>query len=1035
MPKRCAVPGCNTNKKLCNKNYSVFNVPSEENLREKWAAAIPGIQYLKSHQYICERHFSDEWVVRKWVKHDADGEIIVEVPYKRIRLMHGAMPTIFDSQSAKDSSLIKIDESNNVHDTVSIDASIDVIHEDQDAGGQNELVSLTVNTEHLHDNAAIVMNINGVSSLPDQGIPSQNEDISKAVYTDRIEPTDILIGKEFEDTNISSAANRTPEIEPSDTSIVFLQFRVTHGSQITFWSDPASPEDVMLSSSWTATTAFNSKTQKLIISQISINTDSSSTPVLSKSITIDSDRMITYYVHGKVVKENHQDLPRILSTPQRLQSIIMNFQSLRVCNGLGLINVDLKETNAAVKDNLNVWRSNKCLLIGQRKKCNMCAKLRKLLKQKALRHVKRVTVKRVRVLSNSMDQKKLSILRKKINVERRLRNRQKFRIKLLTDSLTQKQDEFVALKDQLLEERCNMFNVPETQKKLLQEIIAAAKTKNPNGRRYTKEWLMLCILMNVRSPGYYDFLRRNNIVPLPCTRTIRGYLSLIDSKCGFDEKFFQLLKKKMQCKKPIQRHGLLVLDEINLRRSVTVSSKNLCYSGLTDFGDDGPKASVIDDQATHGLVFLFQPLADTFTQPIAVFASKGPVKGEELAKLALKAIALLETSGVFIHGIISDGAHTNAKMGSILGIERSIHNTKTWFTHPLNSERQVFVFSDVPHLIKNIRNRLYNKRRLRLSANRDWVEWKYFEKLFKVDTMHPGNARACPKISQNHIKLDSVSKMRVRLATQIFSNSVADGLRFYSSHRYDGFTGCEETIKFCKQINDMFDALNRKMPNQGLTLKTKDFEILQSSLQWLDDWENAKIRGDISSDEFLTTDTANGLRLSLISTMDLCKYLITNFKFEYLLTGKVNQDNLEKFFGTIRQAAGSNDHPSCSTFLQLYKLLSMYSMIRPPIYGNCTITNNKPTDILFLIDDLLKIYGRKDTKSSQVINKLRYQLDKLIEHEEWEMDELKDNDYALPHVLDCIVYYVTGFYFYNCIPAVRFALYILRFTCFFFFFL
>lgn len=55
-------------------------------------------------------------------------------------------------------------------------------------------------------------------------------------------------------------------------------------------------------------------------------------------------------------------------------------------------------------------------------------------------------------------------------------------------------------------------------------------------------------------------------------------------------------------------------------------------------------------------------------------------------------------------------------------------------------------------------------------------------------------------------------------------------------------------------------------------------------------------KGDISPDEFLTPETARGLRMSLISTMDMCGYLIgKKFKFEYLLTGKVNQDNLEVF--------------------------------------------------------------------------------------------------------------------------------------------
>jgi len=52
-------------------------------------------------------------------------------------------------------------------------------------------------------------------------------------------------------------------------------------------------------------------------------------------------------------------------------------------------------------------------------------------------------------------------------------------------------------------------------------------------------------------------------------------------------------------------------------------------------------------------------------------------------------------------------------------------------------------------------------------------------------------------------------------------------------------------------------------------------------------------KGEITEDEFLTRETAQGLRVSLQSTMELCRYLISNFGFLYLLTGKLNQDNLE----------------------------------------------------------------------------------------------------------------------------------------------
>lgn len=135
-------------------------------------------------------------------------------------------------------------------------------------------------------------------------------------------------------------------------------------------------------------------------------------------------------------------------------------------------------------------------------------------------------------------------------------------------------------------------------------------------------------------------------------------------KCGFDEQFAKLLKKHFDTKSPMQRHGVLLFDEINLRKSIAVCSKNLTYVGLTDFGDDGPQSINIEDQATHGLILMFQPLADSYAQPIAVFASKNPIKGEELAKIVIKAIAYLEMSGAKIHGVIGDGATTNAKMWS-----------------------------------------------------------------------------------------------------------------------------------------------------------------------------------------------------------------------------------------------------------------------------------------------------------------------------------------------------------------------------------
>lgn len=91
-------------------------------------------------------------------------------------------------------------------------------------------------------------------------------------------------------------------------------------------------------------------------------------------------------------------------------------------------------------------------------------------------------------------------------------------------------------------------------------------------------------------------------------------------------------------------------------------------------------------------------------------------------------------------------------------------------------------------------------------------------------------------------------------------------------------------------------------------------QIIQSSLEWLNDWQRATIKGEIAKEEFLTEETANGLRLSLQSTMDLCRYLVDEYKFQYLLTGKVNQDNLEvlDYYYSLNRLSL---RPSCSISL------------------------------------------------------------------------------------------------------------------------
>lgn len=120
------------------------------------------------------------------------------------------------------------------------------------------------------------------------------------------------------------------------------------------------------------------------------------------------------------------------------------------------------------------------------------------------------------------------------------------------------------------------------------------------------------------------------------------------------------------------------------------------------------------------------------------------------------------------------------------------------------------------------------------------------------------------------------------------------------------------------------------------------------------------------------------------------------------------------FFGIIRQAAGSNDHPSAPTFLQLYKLLSTYSILKPPKSGNCTINDDSPLTPLISISDLKNIYH---PEKSNLLENLKNKLNIIIEQEEWEFTDVVEHDYAKAEVVDCLIYYLTGMYkyWYKCI--------------------
>lgn len=84
--------------------------------------------------------------------------------------------------------------------------------------------------------------------------------------------------------------------------------------------------------------------------------------------------------------------------------------------------------------------------------------------------------------------------------------------------------------------------------------------------------------------------------------------------------------------------------------------------------------------------------------------------------MVLKAILLIENAGLQVLGLTCDGASTNKIMFRLLGIDGTIKDVKTSFANPFDENRQVFVFCDAPHTVKNIRNRLVQQNYIKVGS-------------------------------------------------------------------------------------------------------------------------------------------------------------------------------------------------------------------------------------------------------------------------------------------------------------------------------
>lgn len=324
------------------------------------------------------------------------------------------------------------------------------------------------------------------------------------------------------------------------------------------------------------------------------------------------------------------------------------------------------------------------------------------------------------------------------------------------------------------------------------------------------------------------------------------------------------------------------------------------------------------------MVFYLRGLLHNWKIPFCYYVSSGPVKSSVLKDLIVTVISELINISLNPMILICDQGNNNRSAFKELGATQESPII-------IINNKKIFTCFDPPHLLKSLRNNFMNPR-LNFLIRGKPVSWNDIVETYAIDRKSE-TSRALTKITPIHLNPNTFQKMRVKLAANIFSHSVASAVRTVCKSRELKSCSANNTADFVETINNIFDSLNSRVlkdPNphrrplsvfaNSTSLKTlndgleyfKDIEVYSNESG---DEENKKKnqKGDEEKKKRNNIYCIGGFIWSIRSILLLWDDLKKE-GVKYLLTGFINQDALENFFSVIRNRGGYNPMPSVRQF-------------------------------------------------------------------------------------------------------------------------
>ena len=335
------------------------------------------------------------------------------------------------------------------------------------------------------------------------------------------------------------------------------------------------------------------------------------------------------------------------------------------------------------------------------------------------------------------------------------------------------------------------------------------------------------------------------------------------------------------------------------------------------------------------------------------------------------AVDYLNETEIVVTNITADNAQSNITMFHLLGAQlNDADNLKVTLDLENVLGKPIVVIQDVSHIEKLVRN-AYGDLQIFYLPDGSQVLWNHVAALHRLQTdkgLHLAN-----KVGTEHIHYHK-KKMKVYLATQLLSNSVADAVQFCDKDlELSEFANSDATCKFLRIFNRIFDILdsNHQFCLKKPALKSsnkddwmKDFQDTEKfirSLYMIDPTTEPPEKKKKPPKKLIVEGSRKRGFLGFLVDMLSFKYLFSTYVEEtnlldYLLGHKLSQDHLERTNGAVRSSLGSNNNPTVRQFKAAMKKI-LLGATHHGVAENCQVQDDTNITVPEYEEDSNKLFS------------------------------------------------------------------------------